>query len=72
MIGYVGMPGLATGPHLHYEFLVNGKHVDPLGVKLPASDPIPANEKTAFMALSNRLVASMDSQRSTQLAMLDQ
>ncbi|SFM81934.1 peptidoglycan DD-metalloendopeptidase family protein [Halopseudomonas yangmingensis] len=72
VIGYVGMTGLATGPHLHYEFLVNGKHVDPLGVKLPASDPIPANEKTAFMALSNRLVASMDSQRSTQLAMLDQ
>lgn len=72
VIGYVGMTGLATGPHLHYEFQINGRHVDPLGVKLPAADPIPANERTAFMALSNRLMASMDAQRTTQLAMLDE
>lgn len=72
VIGYVGMTGLATGPHLHYEFQVNGRHVDPLSVKLPASDPIPKSERTAFLALSNQLMASLDQQGATQLALLDE
>jgi murein DD-endopeptidase MepM/ murein hydrolase activator NlpD len=41
VIGYVGMTGLATGPHLHYEMIRNGQHVDPLAVDLPAGDPVP-------------------------------
>lgn len=42
VIGYVGMTGLATGPHLHYELHQNGRPVDPLSVDIPSGDPIPA------------------------------
>jgi murein DD-endopeptidase MepM/ murein hydrolase activator NlpD len=49
VIGYVGMTGLASGPHLHYEFRIKGQHVDPLGVKFAEAIPIVAKEKPAFM-----------------------
>ena len=44
VIGYVGSTGLATGPHLHYEMLRHGRHVDPLSVDLPAGDPVPEDD----------------------------
>ena len=47
-IGYVGSTGLATGPHLHYEFHVNGKHTDPLKVRFPNASPIDPSQLTAF------------------------
>ena len=47
-IGYVGSTGLATGPHLHYEFHVNGKHPDPLKVRFPNASPIDSSQLTAF------------------------
>ncbi len=47
-IGYVGMTGLATGPHLHYEFKMNGVQRDPLKVALPDGKPINDAQKTAF------------------------
>ncbi|UUY08942.1 peptidoglycan DD-metalloendopeptidase family protein [Pseudomonas sp. J452] len=68
IIGYIGTTGLSTGPHLHYEFQVNGRHVDPLSQKLPMADPIARNEKQRFMQLSKPLMARMDQEKSTLLA----
>ena len=42
VIGYVGMTGLATGPHLHYEYLMNGVHKNPQTVQLPGAEPLRA------------------------------
>jgi murein DD-endopeptidase MepM/ murein hydrolase activator NlpD len=55
-IGYVGSTGLATGPHLHYEFHVNGKHTDPLKVKFPNASPIRSSELTAYKERSSDLI----------------
>ena len=44
VIGYVGMTGLATGPHLHYEMRVRGRPADPLAIQLPAGDPVPTDQ----------------------------
>lgn len=50
LIGYVGMTGMATGPHLHYEVHYQGKQIDPLSVKMPAITKLADNELKAFMA----------------------
>lgn len=68
VIGYIGTTGLSTGPHVHYEFQVNGVHVDPLGQKLPMADPIARNERQRFMQTAQPLMARMDQERATLVA----
>ncbi|MFC3607795.1 peptidoglycan DD-metalloendopeptidase family protein [Stutzerimonas tarimensis] len=69
IIGYIGTTGLSTGPHLHYEFQVDGQHVDPLSQKLPTADPIPKSEMQRFAQFTQPLLARMESERATQLAL---
>ena len=59
VIGYVGMTGLATGPHLHYEYLSNGVHLDPQTVHLPGAEPLHAEARARFLAAAAPLLGSV-------------
>jgi murein DD-endopeptidase MepM/ murein hydrolase activator NlpD len=63
VIGFVGTTGWSTGPHLHYEFKVDGDQVDPLSVAMPESAPLDAGERDRFAAQTSGL--------RTRLAQLD-
>lgn len=70
IIGYVGATGLATAPHLHYEYRKNGVHLNPRTVPLPDATPLQGQQLLAFQGEAKALLDRLDSRRSVLAANL--
>jgi len=71
VIGFVGATGLATAPHLHYEYRLNGVHRNPRTVPLPEAAPVADKYRDQFVASSRPLIARLDAISPPRLAKAD-
>lgn len=71
IVGYVGATGVATGPHLHYEFRIDGAHRNPLTVALPAALPLAADQVAQFREQTQAAISRLDTIGHVNLALLD-
>ena len=62
---------MSSGPHLHYEFLVDGVHRNPRTVTLPKAEPIDKNEKNAFMQLTEQRLVLLNNNKRIMLASIN-
>ena len=68
VIAYVGMTGLATAPHLHYEFRVNGVHQNPITVALPRANPLTRTQIAQWQSKNAAVIAQLDALDKPQFA----
>lgn len=71
IVGYVGATGLATGPHLHYEFRVNDVHQNPLTIALPTAAPLSRSAIVAFKERTEPLAKRLELMNAGQIALAD-